>query len=372
MPRRDLAERRRGLAADRLGVAAAWVEVAAGRRRGRAGDVAGEDDGLVLGVRVRLRHRREQRLGVGVPRAPVEVAGVGELDDLSHVHDRDAVGDVLDDAQVVRDEDDTEVQLALQLLQQVEDLGLDRDVQRRDRLVGDDQHRVGHQRAGDADALALAAGEGVRVAREMGGVEADQLGDLGDALLDVDRPDPLGAKRLADDVADRHPRRERGERVLEDHVHVAAQATERALAGLRQVDRRLVAGGEDRRSRGRVDGADDRAAERGLAAAGFADQPEHLAAGEVEADVVDGLDVAGDPAERAALDRVVFLQAPDAEDGVGHGLRLPGRRRRRLRGTGSRRRGGPARPRPAAGPPCRRRRPSPPGSAGRSRRPAAC
>ena len=45
----------------------------------------------------------------------------------------------------------------LQVQQQVDDLGLDRDVERRDRLVGDEQLGLDGERAGDADALALAA-----------------------------------------------------------------------------------------------------------------------------------------------------------------------------------------------------------------------
>ena len=57
-----------------------------------------------------------------------------------------------------------EAQLPLQVLQQVDDLRLDRDVERRHRLVADDQVGFRSQRAGDADALALAAGELVRPA----------------------------------------------------------------------------------------------------------------------------------------------------------------------------------------------------------------
>ena len=94
----------------------------------------------------------------------VLVDGVGrpELHDLAQVHDRDPVGDVADDAEVVGDEEVGEAELLLQVLEQVEDLGLDRDVERRDGLVGDDQLRVQGERPGDADALALAAGELVR------------------------------------------------------------------------------------------------------------------------------------------------------------------------------------------------------------------
>ena len=40
---------------------------------------------------------------------------------------------------------------------------LDRNIERRDRLVGDDELGVHRERAGDADALALSAGELVRI-----------------------------------------------------------------------------------------------------------------------------------------------------------------------------------------------------------------
>ena len=51
------------------------------------------------------------------------------------------VGDVLDDADVVRDEQVAHAQLALQLAQQIQDLRLHRDIQRRGRLVTNDQPR---------------------------------------------------------------------------------------------------------------------------------------------------------------------------------------------------------------------------------------
>ena len=66
--------------------------------------------------------------------------------------------------QVVGDEQVGQVELGLQVLHQVDDLGPDRHVEGRDRLVGDDEVGLDRQGAGDADALALAAGELVRVA----------------------------------------------------------------------------------------------------------------------------------------------------------------------------------------------------------------
>ena len=80
--------------------------------------------------------------------------------------------------QIVRDEDVGEPELALEPLHQVEDLGLDRDVERRDRLVGDDQLRLERESARDADALALAAGELVRIAPDVARIHAHPLEQL--------------------------------------------------------------------------------------------------------------------------------------------------------------------------------------------------
>ena len=108
------------------------------------------------------RHRRDQRLRVRMQRRGVDRALVGDLHDLAEIHHGDAVGDVLHHAEVVRDEQEGQAKLALQILQQVDDLRLHRNVERGDRLVADDEARAQHQRAGDADALPLAAGEFVR------------------------------------------------------------------------------------------------------------------------------------------------------------------------------------------------------------------
>ncbi len=80
-----------------------------------------------------------------------------ELDDAAEIHHRDPVADMRDHGEVVRDEQIGEAELAAQGGEQFDDLRLDRNIQRGDRLVADDEVRMQHQRAGDADALALAA-----------------------------------------------------------------------------------------------------------------------------------------------------------------------------------------------------------------------
>src|SRR5580704_11193066 len=92
-------------------------------------------------------------------RACENLPPVPELDDLAEIHHRHPMGQVLDNGEVVADEQEREPKLALQILQQVHDLGLDGHVEGRDRFVAYDEVRIGGERTRDGDALALAAGE---------------------------------------------------------------------------------------------------------------------------------------------------------------------------------------------------------------------
>ena len=79
------------------------------------------------------------------------------------------------------------------------------------------------QRAGDGDALALAAGKFVRVAAHLLRRQPDAAEQRGDAVLDLAAArDAVDDERLADELADRHARVERGVGVLEHHLDVAA------------------------------------------------------------------------------------------------------------------------------------------------------
>ena len=82
------------------------------------------------------------------------------------MHDRDAVGDVGDDAHVVGHQQDAETALVGEVADKLQDLRLHRHIERCRRLVGDQQLRPAGQGRRDDDALALAAGELVRIGRE--------------------------------------------------------------------------------------------------------------------------------------------------------------------------------------------------------------
>ena len=231
------------------------------------------------------------------------------LDRVAEVHHHHVVGDVADHRQVVRDEDVGQPELVLQVLQQVEDLRLHRQVERRDRLVEHQQHRMHHDGAGDRDALALAAREHVRIAVEVLGLQPDLQQHLHRPVAAL-----AGGHRgvelqwLAEHVADLLPRVQRAVGVLEHDLHLSAQRARDAVAGdvdPLALDQQLAPGG-------RVDHGDD-AGERRLAAAGLADDGEGAAALDPEVDPLQRPHAAR-AAEHAA-GHVVAGDAAGLEDG---------------------------------------------------------
>ena len=265
-------------------------------------------------VAFELRERAKECFGVRVLGVLEELEDGGLLDDLAGVHDGNVVGGLGDDAHVVRDDDHRHLVFLAQALEQVEDLGLDRHVERGRRLVGDQQLRVAGERDGDHHALAHAAGELVRIV-----VEASCSVRNTDLLEELDRALARGVllhvevapQRLRDLRSDLERRVQRRHRVLEDHRHLAAaHVLELAVAELRQVapvehDRAV----DDLRRR-LGDEAHDRESRDRLAAAGLADDAERPPLLHVEGDAVDRLD---DPLTREE----VGLEVVDLEQGQG-------------------------------------------------------
>src|SRR6185437_1119898 len=202
-------------------------------------------------------------------------------------HHGNAVAHRFDDGEVVRDEQQRQPEARLHLFEQVEDLRADGDVERGYRLVADDEFGVENQGAGDADTLALPAGELVRQASDHErGIETDRIQHLADALVPLLRV--LYArddKRLSDNVPDPAPRIERGDRVLKDELHAAAHFAQAFAPHGRQV---LAV--EKHPALFRRPQLQHGAAKGRLAASGFADQPQRLAARDLETDIGDCMD----------------------------------------------------------------------------------
>ena len=223
-------------------------------------------------ARLQRRHRAQQAARVGMLRLGEQPAHRRMLDHLAGVHHHDIVHQVGDHAQVVGDQDDRGAELLLQAAQQVEDLRLDRDVERGGRFVGDQQLGIARQRHADHRALPHAAGQLVRIGA---GARVPDRGCRPARSISIARCQAaardvaaMQAHRLGDLLAHGEHRVQRGHRILVDHRDVAA--AQRAQArGVHRHDVLAVeqdAAADDARRRAR-DQPHQRQRGHGLAAA---------------------------------------------------------------------------------------------------------
>jgi hypothetical protein len=135
-------------------------------------------------------------------------------------HDRHLVGEPGHEGKVVRDVEISQPVPPPQILQQADDLGLDRDIEPREGLIKDQQTRLHGQRAGDGQPLPLSTAELERPPIRARRGKTDRLHQLQRTAA------PLAAvasaehlKRLGDDVGRAQARVEGGGGVLQDELH---------------------------------------------------------------------------------------------------------------------------------------------------------
>src|SRR5262245_14726671 len=114
-------------------------------------------------ARLEARYRRQQALAVGMQWTFEYIRRAAALDHFTSVEYGNLVGDAADHAEVMADEEHRQAAACLQLLQEVEDLGLDGDVEGRCWLVENQEVGLGRQRAGNQGPLAHATGQLVRI-----------------------------------------------------------------------------------------------------------------------------------------------------------------------------------------------------------------
>jgi hypothetical protein len=119
-----------------------------------------------------------------------------DLDQPPEIHHRHALAHVAHDGQVVRDEEEREPELTLEVGEQVQDLRLDRDVEGGHGLVAHEKARSEREGPRDPDPLALAAAEGVGIARHVVGREPDRV-----RAARPPAPPPRGASRRSSGAA---------------------------------------------------------------------------------------------------------------------------------------------------------------------------
>ena len=210
------------------------MEAAARRRVHRAWHIATWKLPRTMAMRIGPRNRRQQRARVGMARLREQHVLRRYLDDLPEIHHRHAVRHVLHHRQIVRDEQIRQTQPRLQVLQQIDHLRLDRHIERGHRFIAHHQRRLDGKRARDADALALPAGELMRISLRMVRCQPDQS----EQLVHPRTPchavaDTVHDQRLLQDLAHGHARVQRGKRILEYDLHPTAQTAQRIAAAAR-------------------------------------------------------------------------------------------------------------------------------------------
>ncbi len=215
------------------------------------------------------------------------------------------------------DEQDRHAEILLQLPHQVEDLRLDRNIERGRRLIGDQQRRLADHRHGNHHALAHAAREfvGVAVHPPRGFGDLDQFQHFDRAPAPRRRVHGLVQEQhLADLVSDREQRVERRHRLLENHRHLdAAQPPPLRLAEFRQFEHAAVAVAIGKRARRdpavRRKQAHQRQRGHRFTGAALAHQRKRPAATDAEADVAQRRHL-------APLAAKADVQSPDIQNGV--------------------------------------------------------
>ena len=214
-----------------------------------------------------------------VGRALIEVALAADLADLAVGHDDEPVGDGERLFLVVRHHDGGEAELALQLADLDPHLLAQLGVEVRQRLVEEEHVRPDRERAGEGDALLLAARELARQALRVGVEPHEPQGLLG-ARGDLVLRQPAHLETEGDVLGDAHVREKRV--ALEHHAGVAPP---RPQVG--DVD-----AADAGRAAARLDEAGDHAQGRRLAAAGRAEEHHELAVRHLEVHLSHGVVVA--------------------------------------------------------------------------------
>jgi hypothetical protein len=100
------------------------------------------------------------------------------------IHDNDAVGEMRDHREVVRNEEIGDAEAIAQIGEEVEDCRLDGDIERGNRLVAYQQVGFARHRARDADALLLATRELMWIAIAVSRREAHEIEESIDPLIE--------------------------------------------------------------------------------------------------------------------------------------------------------------------------------------------
>ena len=151
-----------------------------------------------------------------------ELIGVCKLYHLTEVHNADSIGEVLNYREVVRDKEDSQAKASTKIVKKVNNLRLDRNVERGYGLVGYDHLRLHNNSSRDSYTLSLSTGELVRISVSVLAHETNHLKYLVYLFVDVILiGNSVDNQTLCDDITYCHTGIKRGDGILEDHLDLS-------------------------------------------------------------------------------------------------------------------------------------------------------
>ena len=232
------------------------------------------------------------------------VIGRTVFHDPAEVHDRDVIGDIAGQGDIVADEHHRRVLLFRQIDQHIDDIRADGNVQHGDRFVRDDEARFQEHRTDDGDTLQLATGQFVRISldeviRRSQAVRFQGVQAHLQALF-VIRADIMVFQRPHQDLFDRITRGERIKGVLEDDLYHTAESLRIAFDDVLRrftIDETIAAR--------RFLQAGQHLGQGRFPAAGFTDDAQDLAVIDGQVDTVQGFDEVLTAAETSGLGSLI-------------------------------------------------------------------
>src|SRR5690554_575619 len=226
VPWRYLAKFGFNFAANSLSQRAARVEPARLWRVSRAGYIPRKNNALAFTFfnRIGNWNRRKKGLRIWVEWIQIKLIAIRQFDDLAQIHHGNTIRNMAHHAQVVSNKQISQSKLLLQFFQQVDDLSLDGNIQRRNGLIADDKFGPQSQGAGNSNALALATRKFVWIPVDKVRIQTDHAQQLTHALVPLfDRANVVNIQGFADDLPHRHTRVQGGVGVLENDLHIPPQ-----------------------------------------------------------------------------------------------------------------------------------------------------
>ena len=235
----------------------------------------------------------KQPTRIGVTVGPEQGLGIGCLDDKPLLHHRDPAAEFGQHCQIMRDQHQRHVTFLDQPAHQIENACLRRHIQRRRRLVGDQQCRLQRDGLRDHHPLALAAGQFMRIAVQpvTRGRKPHPVKLGSGDLARFGRAHPgMDYQRFGNLCADCANRIQRRHRLLKNHPYASpANAAHRRLVQSKQIltvkPRRAAAKRAVRKQ------SHHRKRRHRLAGAGFTGDAEDLPRRDRQADVTNGVGV---------------------------------------------------------------------------------